>query len=198
MGSAVSRRSPRGEGAQLRGRLIDAAVAVIDESGDLAQVTVRAITRRAGVSPTALYLHFADREELVDTAIDAGFAAFNAAILEAAGHASGPRARLLAMGVAYLAFSERQPALYSVIFGTRPKDRLAAPRPGAVDRRAAFDALVAAVAAARGSAEGAEEIAVALWSALHGFAELRARGGPATFPPGERFARRLLDAWVPG
>lgn len=196
MGSAVSRRTPRGEGAQLRGRLIDAAVAVLGESGDVAKVTVRAITQRAGVSPTALYLHFADREALVDAAIDAGFAAFNAATIEAAGRASDPRERLLAMGVAYLAFTERQPALYSVIFGTRPKDRLGPPSPGGVDRRAAFDTLVAAVAAAQGSEEGAEEIAVALWSSLHGFAELRARGGPSTFPPGERFARRLLDAWI--
>ena len=48
---------------------------------------MRAIARRAGVSPTALYLQFPDRDALVDAAVDAGFAAFNAELIDAA---SGP------------------------------------------------------------------------------------------------------------
>ncbi len=151
---------------------------------------MRAITRRAGVSPTALYLHFPDRDAIVDAAIDAGFAAFNAVILEAAAAQADPRERLFAMAVAYLAFTERQPVLYSVIFGSRrPKARLVEPAPDAVDRKAAFDGLVAAVTAARGDDRDAPQTAIALWSSLHGFAMLRAAGTPTEFPSGEAFAR---------
>jgi AcrR family transcriptional regulator len=165
--------------------LIEAAVALIDESGDISKV-----------SPTALYLHFPDRDSLVDAAIDAGFAAFNAAILEAAGGQADARRRLFAMGVAYLAFAERQPALYSVIFGSRrPKQRLVEPARDAVDRAAAFDGLVEAVASALGDDHDAPQVAIALWSSLHGFAMLRASDTPIEFPSGDAFVQRLLDAY---
>jgi len=196
MGSSRT-RNPRGEGARLRAPLIDAAVAAIDESGDVSKVSVRAITRRAGVSPTALYLHFPDRDSVVDAAIDAGFTAFNAALAEAAAGETDPRERLYAMGIAYLAFAERQPALYSVIFGIRrPKERLVERPPGAVDRTEGFDGLVAAVAAALGDERDAGDVAIALWSSLHGFAMLRAASTRMPFPPGDAFTRRLLDAYV--
>jgi len=196
MSSTARRRNRRGEGARLREPLIEAAVALIDESGDVSKVSVRAITRRAGVSPTALYLHFPDRDSLVDAAVDAGFAAFNAVILEAAGGQADARRRLFAMGVAYLAFARRQPALYSVIFGSRrPKQRLVEPGRDAVDRTAAFHGLVEAVTSARGDDHDAPQVAIALWSSLHGFAMLRAAGTPVEFPSGDAFARRLLDTY---
>jgi AcrR family transcriptional regulator len=196
MSSTTRRRNPRGEGARLREPLIEAAVALIDESGDISKVSVRAITRRAGVSPTALYLHFPDRDSLVDAAVDAGFAAFNAAILEAAAGHADPRRRLFATGVAYLAFAQRQPALYSVIFGSgRPRSRLAEPSVDAVDRSAAFDALVEAVAAALRDDRDAAPVAIGWWSSLHGFAMLRASDAPVEFPSGDAFVQRLLDAY---
>ena len=113
-------RNPRGEGARLREQLLAGAAEVLDDVGDASRVSVRAIAQRAGVSPTALYLHFPDRDALVDAAVDAGFAAFND------GAADGrrarrvrPRRRLEAMGLAYLAFAERQPALYAILFSAR-------------------------------------------------------------------------------
>jgi AcrR family transcriptional regulator len=48
----------------LRGRLIDSALAVLQERG-LDGVTMRAVADRAGVTAPALYWHFADKEALV-------------------------------------------------------------------------------------------------------------------------------------
>ena len=84
-GVATRSRNPRGEGARLREQLLRAASEVLDEVGDADRVSVRAIARRAGVSPTALYLHFPDRDAAVAAAVDAGFVAFNAALRDAAG-----------------------------------------------------------------------------------------------------------------
>ena len=189
---ATRQRNPRGQGTRLRETLIEAAVALLSEHGDAAKVSVRAITRRAGVSPTALYLQFPDRDAVVDAAVDAGFSAFNEAALSAARTASDPREQLRAMGRAYLAFAERRPQLYAVIFSVRR----ARERSGAVDRKAGFEALVDRVAAALHGDDGgaAREIAVALWSGLHGYATLRAAGIGQDFPPAEAHADRLLDA----
>ena len=119
MATSSRRRNPRGEGAKLREQLVAATAEVLDEVGDADRISVRAIAKRAGVSPTALYLHFPDRDALVDATVDAGFAAFNDALLTAAGEHDDPRAALAAMGRAYLRFAAAQPALYAVLFSAR-------------------------------------------------------------------------------
>lgn len=183
-------RTPRGEGLQLRARLLGAAAEVIADTGDITKVSVRAITRRAGVSPTALYLHFPDRDAIVDAAVDAGFAAFNEAIITAHGTGSDPEDRLRAMGEAYLTFAQQRPELYSTIFTAR--------RPateGEIDRGAGFEALVAAVVAA--GAPDPPGASVALWSALHGYAMLCACDPmAANFEPPAAFVSRLCPALV--
>lgn len=189
MTSITRQRNPRGEGSRLREPLIDATVALLSETGDASQVSVRAITKRAGVSPTALYLHFPDRDAIVDAAVDAGFSAFNAAVLEAARSTDDPRGRLLAMGEAYLTFARRQPALYAVIFSARRP----ASESGSVDRGAALDGLIAAVGAVVDS--DARPVAMALWSTLHGYATLSAAPGVKDWEPPPAFVARLLAAY---
>ena len=57
-------RSPRGSGEDLREALV-AATAGLLETQDLNSLSVRTVTSATGVSPTALYLHFADLAELL-------------------------------------------------------------------------------------------------------------------------------------
>ena len=191
-------RNPRGEGARLREQLVQAAAEVLDEVGDASRVSVRAIARRAGVSPTALYLHFEDRDALVAAAVDAGFAAFNDALLTAARPGSDTVARLEAMGHAYLAFAARQPALYAVLFSAR-RPFVEDPEPGgAADRGAALAALVELIRASDPTLDAAEpwERAIAVWSGLHGFAVLRAARHGLGWPSDEAYVRRLLAAHI--
>jgi AcrR family transcriptional regulator len=147
------------------------------------------------VSPTALYLHFPDRDALVAAAVDRGFAAFNEAILAAAA-TDEPRARLRAMGLAYLDFVERQPALYSVIFSARRTTEREGGDGGPVDRGEALDALVVAVAALLPEDARAEarDLALALWAALHGYATLSARTGVDSWPVPEAYVDLLMRA----
>lgn len=186
-------RNPRGQGALLRESLIQATVQAISDAGDLSKVSVREITRRAGVSPTAMYLHFADRYEVLDAAIDSGFAAFNAAVAGAASRQDDPRARLLAMGRAYVAFAEEHPALYAVIFSARRE--LTGDHSNLAARMAGFDRLAEEAAAA--GADAPQEVAGAIWAALHGFVTLRQNGMTKTFASSERYLERILDAFLP-
>lgn len=196
--SPIRARNPRGEGGRLREQLVQAAAELLDELGDASRLSVRAIARRAGVSPTALYLHFPDRDALVNATCDAGFAAFNDAVLAAASGDGDPPARLEAMGLAYLAFTERQPALYGVIFSARRPPSLP-PAPDGVDRKEGFAGLVSLLREndpALGEGE-AHEVAIAIWSGLHGFAMLRAARPKLPWPPAEDFVRRMLAAHLP-
>jgi AcrR family transcriptional regulator len=199
MSTAATRsRNPRGEGGRLREQLVQAAAELLDELGDASRLSVRAIARRAGVSPTALYLHFPDRDALVTATCDAGFAAFNEALFTAARGESDPVARLEATGLAYLAFTERQPALYTVLFSARrPPSK--PPGPAAVDRGEGFAALVALLRECDPAldADEAREVAIAVWSGLHGFAMLRSARPQLGWPSPEDYVRRVLAAHVP-
>jgi AcrR family transcriptional regulator len=53
---------------------------LLDTESDVEGLSVRMVTRRAGVSPTALYLHFADLDELVRAVKAECFGALGAAV----------------------------------------------------------------------------------------------------------------------
>ena len=112
---------------------------MLNEVGDADRASVRAIARRAGVSPTALYLQFPDRDSLVAAAVDAGFETFNRELLTAASIDASPTERLMEMGRAYLAFYEQRPALYATLFSTR---RTLVDKEPDVDRDQALDGVV--------------------------------------------------------
>ncbi len=65
--------TPAGQGERLRDALIDAARELLLELGDQDKLSVRAVTARAGVSPNALYLHFADKDALLSAVMIAGY-----------------------------------------------------------------------------------------------------------------------------
>ncbi len=195
--TAGRRRNPRGEGARLREQLIAATAEVLDEVGDADRVSVRAIATRAGVSPTALYLHFPDRDALVAATVDAGFAAFNEALLTAAGEHDDPWAALAAMGRAYLRFAAAQPALYAVLFSARRPLDASPPRED--DRTASLDGLASLLRACDPALDGdaGYQKALDVWSALHGFAMLRAARGAMDWPADGVYADRVLAAHLP-
>lgn len=196
---ATRPRNPRGEGGRLREQLVGATAELLDELGDAARLSIRAIARRAGVSPTAFYLHFADRDAIVAAAVDAGFGAFNAALQTAARSGSDPFACLTATSHAYLAFAERQPALYAVLFSARRPLEPERPSPTGVDRDEGFAGLVTLLRRCDPSLGEAElvELAFAVWSSLHGFAVLRAARPQLGWPSADAYVRRTLTALVP-
>src|SRR5918999_5142015 len=110
-------RPPRGQGDRLRKRLLDAGIEIVSEQGDVAHATIRAVTKRAGVSPTAFYLHFPTRDAFLAALKQRGFAEFRTAVEEAAaegGH--DPAARLHASALGYMRFARERPSVYAMIF----------------------------------------------------------------------------------
>jgi AcrR family transcriptional regulator len=197
-------RNPRGQGERLRAALIDAAIDVLSEVADVEALSVRAVTARAGVSPTALYLHFADKDELLTAVKERCFAELRGYVLEAE-QAAAPDARRQAdaMCLAYLAFAAEQPGHYRVLFHTRrpsgedggpsaidATEALASWPPEAAE---AFRDLARGVGRCLNDGRDVFEVATMVWTSLHGFAALRAiRHSP--FPSAGRYVAVLLDA----
>jgi AcrR family transcriptional regulator len=101
----------------LRQAVIDTAIQMLDE-GDGWQFTLREIARRANVSHAAPYKHFADKAALLAEIALIGFDWLREALTAAQSGASRDASKaLVAMSRAYLAFGERHPALYRLMFG---------------------------------------------------------------------------------
>src|ERR1700679_4244080 len=102
MASSARTRNPRGQGERLRGALMDAARELLLELGDQDKLSVRAVTARAGVSPNALYLHFADREALLSAVMIANYKELRAFLQAGVPPEAGPIEQLRAYADAYL------------------------------------------------------------------------------------------------
>lgn len=100
----------------LRQALVEATVALIQETGPLA-FTLTEAARRAGVSPAAPYRHFKGREELLEEVARQGFEEFSQR-LERAFDAGRPRplTAFMRMGQAYLDFAAERPGYYMAMF----------------------------------------------------------------------------------
>jgi AcrR family transcriptional regulator len=162
----------------LREALLVAAEAILDEGG-VEAFTLRECARRAGVSHAAPAHHFGDARGLLSACAAGGFARLAAqmtAYVDAAG--TDPRARLQAVGRAYIDFALAHRALFQLMFR---RDRLADTHPELEQTGPqAFDLLrqaLADVMAVHGvpMAEMPHRSLFA-WALVHGYATLVLEG----------------------
>lgn len=103
----------------LRAALLTAATEML-EAGE--PFSLRAIARRAGVSPTAPYRHFADRDALESALAVQGLRDL---MDELAGGRDAPTTptEVAELGVGYVRFALRRPALFRLMFGRECDDQ---------------------------------------------------------------------------
>lgn len=169
----------------LREAFIEAALRLIGEKGP-AGFTFAEAARAAGVSPAAPYRHFRDRDELMADIARRGFEAFTKSLAAAwdSGRPS-PRAALMRVGRAYLAFAREEPATYSAMFESglsfaNHPDLHAASEQAFSVLREACEAVIATLPGAK--KPPALMVALHIWSQSHGIASLFARGDAARRP----------------
>ena len=198
-------RNKRGSGERLRDTLINAVADLLDNGHDVESLSVRTVTAAAGVSATALYLHFVDLPELVQATKACLFAELNRRLVSAAEpYPNDVRRRLRAMSRAYLDYAKDHPGHYSTIFHV---DKQSTSSPSNNVLRAGFDAfqpLVNAVAEALTGEQHEQvaddvvfEIACELWLALHGRAHLGAAMPWFGLPDEDRYVDRLVRHVLP-
>lgn len=179
----------------LRNALIRTCLAVLVENG-VEALSLREVARRAGVSHTACYRHFADREALLAAVAAEGFERLQQD-LTAASIGAPDAVTALQRGLhAYLNFGYAHPQYVQLMFGID----MSARQPALKDvTTKAFDALVQLVTAAlpTGSAPKSRSLALALWAEVHGLLVLSTALRLQDIAPGDQpgdAARLALDA----
>lgn len=156
----------------LRAALVSAAVDML-EAGE--PYSMRAVARRADVSPTAPYRHFADRSALDSAVAVEGFkdlTACLAAVLDKMPDDEGPVGVLSGLGVAYVSFALRRPALFRLMFGGECDDSDSE----RVKASQTLHAVLGEVLARLFPAQATPPLATALWGLAHGLAFLHLDG----------------------
>lgn len=173
MSPAKRRRASRGSGEQLREEIVAAAKKLLAETKDADDVSIRAVADAVGVTPPSIYLHFADKDELIGAVVLDVFAELDSAMLQAADGIAEPLERLRAFGLAYIRFAVGHPEHYRLA----TMDPCA--KPPAVDEVLASSAFEHFNAAVRDCMDAGIfapgdvlPITLDLWAAAHGIAAL--------------------------
>ncbi|HEX3734637.1 MAG TPA: TetR-like C-terminal domain-containing protein [Solirubrobacterales bacterium] len=150
----------------LRAACLGAALELLEEEGEAA-LSLRAVARRAGVSPAAPYRHYEDREAVVSAVAAVGYREL-AERLAAAHPAPSTPEQLAGVAVAYVQFALERPAMFRIMFG-EPCDRDNEERGAAT---AAVSLYLREIVARCFPQSDPEALAPAIWALVHGFAFL--------------------------
>lgn len=174
----------------LQERLVRAGVELLEEDG-LANLGLRAITRRAGVSHGAPRRYFPTHTALLAAIARTGLADLAERLgAPPANPGAAPDQRLLEVCERYLAFAAERPEMFALIFRhDLLEDAGGNLRETSVPLFEAFVAVVAAVQPA-----DARQRTLALWTNVHGLAVLTATRTLDLIPPGDGFLRRIVTA----
>jgi AcrR family transcriptional regulator len=178
----VRRRSARGQGAALRGEVLRAAMDLLTETGQEDAVSLRAVAQRVGVSVPSIYLHFADKQALLDAVCEHVFEALDQALQAAALEGEDAFDGLRLQGVAYVHFALANPEHYRIVLMRKHEGE----RADLVMASSAFAHFVDSVAQCveAGVLEGEpDQLAMRLWAAAHGLAALLVAKPYFPWPP---------------
>lgn len=157
----------------LKAALIAVARDMLERDGPEA-LSLRAVAQGAGVSRTAPYNHFADKEALLAALAEDGFRVITAAQIEASVAPQSVDARLVALGKAYVAFALTHPQLYRLMYGVGVSGWCR--HPAVTERKqASFEPVQTALATYLDANTDLKEMrlaAVSAWAQVHGLSML--------------------------
>ncbi|MBJ8348998.1 TetR/AcrR family transcriptional regulator [Antrihabitans sp. YC2-6] len=161
----------------LKNALTDAAIELAAADGP-EQITVRAVAKRVGVTPTAAYRHFAGHDDLVQAVKDRAMGALAESIekaLAAVDPTEDVVARLAAAGTGYCSFAIAEPGLFLTAF-CRGDSELTDPLDSQLHEHEPYRLLVDVVdeLIQAGLADESERtiIETSAWSSVHGLSML--------------------------
>ncbi|MGH7639765.1 MAG: WHG domain-containing protein [Candidatus Dormibacteria bacterium] len=164
-----------------------------------ADLSIRAVTKEAGVTPQSFYLQFDNRDQLLYEVYALEYANLERALLEAVDRAGTPGERLLAVCRAYLDFAREQPGRYRGLAGVRGRAEHASWTGRALPGAPTFQVLQHAVAEAIGKRRpGADPVlpTALLWASLHGLVSLLADRPAFPWPPVDQMLTRMVQQVV--
>jgi len=192
-------RAPRGSGDRLRHEILDAATELLLETGQARAVSIRSVAQRVGVTSPSIYLHFQDKNALLDAVCARYLARLDEAMERAAVGRTCTVEVLRAQGMAYVRFALQTPELYRL--ATMGEWRPGSNVDMALDS-SAFKHMRVSVQSLMDEgvyrAEDPTMIALELWTAAHGVAAILIAKPHLPFGDVDAFAQRVLGAVLCG
>lgn len=176
----------------IKSRIVAAARALYMERGPEA-VTMRAVAERVGVTATALYRHFADKDAILREVQGEGSRLLGSHLFRAL-EAPTPLERLRETAMAYLDFAVAQPQAYRSLYepAAEDADSPVQRQRGAV-RRFLRDRVREAMEAGVLNPGDPDGTALSVWAMLHGLAALHHAGITRVEWLRERALTNLID-----
>jgi AcrR family transcriptional regulator len=186
-------RAPRGYGDLLRDEILEAATELLLETGHARSVSIRSVAQRVGVTPPSIYLHFADKDALLDAVCARCFEKLDVEMQRAASEHTSAVEVLRAQGLAYVRFATQTPELYRI--ATMGEWRSGSNIDVTLDSsafkhmRATVDKLIEDGIYLR---DDSTTVALELWSAAHGVAAMLIAKPHLPYGDAQEFADRVL------
>jgi AcrR family transcriptional regulator len=167
------RRAPRGAGDQLRDEIINAAMALLVQTGCTKAVSIRSVAEKVGVTTPSIYLHFADKDGLLEAVCARHFETLDEQMRSAAAECTSASEAIHALGLAYVRFALKTPVLYEIATMARPRPHSAVDTVLATSTfthlRGVIQTLIDDGVYPPGDAD---QLALELWTAVHGVTAL--------------------------
>ncbi|POX45585.1 TetR/AcrR family transcriptional regulator [Streptomyces sp. Ru72] len=188
-------RAAKGQGGLLRDQLLDIADRLLEDGGADA-LTIRAVATSAGVTPPAIYLHFASKKELVHATCLRVWSSLFTELEAVSRGVSDPVTALYETCVAYIAFGLRHPSHYRLVMDGEATE---ASRQNEDACFRYFRDKVAACLDAGLPVESKTETARLLCASVHGAVSLLIHQGRDAWPPDTaHYPMRAASAAVHG
>ena len=192
----MSPASARGAGDARREEILEAAEALLLETGSEDEVSIRAVADRVGVTPPTIYRYFEDKATLLFEVCDRQFDRFDEYLAaKRSGHAD-PFEALKACGRAYVEYGTTYPEHYRIMFMGRSDLTPEQYEDEILAEQSSFMSLVDAVQAcvdARVLEGDAFRLALQLWTVVHGVTSLLIAKPRFPWPPVEELIESTLD-----
>jgi AcrR family transcriptional regulator len=197
-----SARKAKGDGHLRRAEILHAAERIFVSDG-YQGATIRKIADEVGVSSTALYMHFRDKDEILQEICEGAIGALLASNTEISGRPIDAVLRVRQMLDAYMRFGLDNPNTYLLAFCSVARVAEAGRYPTVADLGSRcyqlFKGAVAAIAAEGRLRTGTvDSAAQALWMACHGLVALRISRGTVEWAPDEELLAVMLDGLFHG
>jgi AcrR family transcriptional regulator len=194
-------RARRGEGEKLRGQILKAAERLLVESGDEQAVTIRGVADAVGVTPPSVYLHFADKDELLFAICERNFAELDRVTEEAAAGSTDPLESLALRGRAYVRFGVGHPEQYRILFMRNPAQTPEGFDFSRVGNAASFGHLLEHVTrCVEAGLIGGDplQVSLVLWAGVHGLTSLLISKPEVPWPPADEIIDRVCRTLIYG
>jgi AcrR family transcriptional regulator len=158
---------------ELRSALVSLAVKEIARAG-VEKLSLRSLARQAGVSPTAPFRHFPDKQTLLAGIAIEGFEELARRLTETSESNAGIEERFIELGATYVGFAQDFPVHYQLMFGAVLGDFSASKelQEASAASYAVLDATLTEIKSNQQLDHDVATLGGLVWSTVHGMASL--------------------------